>query len=176
MLKLNKVDPQQEVLDIIDCEGHPSKDYEQCSLDELLSAVVGAQQEMKTAVRPTSCFDADVPGNIEQLDMLVKSLEQKYISAWEKYTASPNDAVLRENRIRAARELCAYAIPLEEKRAVLEIGRGMGMDSADTLKLAISTVEHLNRPHAGRSSFDGCDSSRERHSTLYEESLHSDKK
>lgn len=176
MLKLNKVDPVQEFLDIVEDACQSSTDYEQRSLDELLAAVEGSRQQLETETQRTSCFSVDVPSSINQLDALVKSLERKYISAWEKYTASPNNAVLRENRIRAARELCAYAIPLEEKRAVLEIGRGMGMDSADTLKLAISTVEHLNRPHAGRSSFDGCDSSRERHSTLYEESLHSDKK
>lgn len=167
MLKLNKADPVQEILDIVDEDCQPSTDYEQCSLNELLAAVEGSQQQLGTETQRTSCFSVDVPSSINQLDALVKSLERKYISAWEKYIENPKDAKLRENRVRAARELCAYAIPL---------GETMGMKSADTLKLAVSAVEHLNCPHTCRHSFDGCDNSRECHSTMYDESLSRDKK
>lgn len=176
MLKLNKADPVQEILDIVDADSQSSTDYEQCSLNELLAAVEGSQQQLGTETQHTSCFSVDVPSSINQLDALVKSLERKYISAWEKYIENPKDAKLRDNRVRAARELCAYAIPLEEKRAVLEIGETLGMKSVDTLKLAVLAVEHLNRPHTCRHSFDGCDNSRERHSTMYDESLSRGKK
>lgn len=176
MLKLNKVDPVQEILDIVEDACQSSTDYEQRSLDELLAAVEGSRQQLETETQRTSCFSVDVPSSINQLDALVKSLEREYISAWEKYIENPKDAKLRENRVRAARELCAYAIPLEEKRTVLEIGETMGMSTTGTLKLAVSAVEHLNRPHTCRHSFDGCDNSRERHSTMYDESLSRGKK